>query len=426
MKFLIVTLGCKVNTYESNVMRDALLNESYKEVEENADIVIINTCTVTDTADSKSLKVIRQQIRKNPNAIIVVTGCFAQVNENILKEMKEVSIILGNHDKGKIVDYIKEYQENKKRITKLYKIDEVPFENMSLNNFNKTRAFVKIEDGCENFCSYCIIPYTRGKVRSKKCIDVINEIKALVSNGHHEIVLTGIHTGHYGADLEDTDFSDLLEKICKIDGLDRLRISSIEITELNEKFMKVLNENSKIVDHIHIPMQSGCDKTLKEMNRKYDTNYFVNKINEIRSIRPNISITTDLIVGFPNESEQDFEKTLETIEKISFSKIHVFPFSVRKGTKAELMTNQVDEKTKHERVKKILEVSKKMEISYMEKFIGQDVEFIPEIKKEEFLIGHTGNYLSVKTFSSSALSHHSMKVRLKKVDYPYVIGELTK
>ena len=217
MKFLIVTLGCKVNTYESNVMRDALINEGYIESEENADIVIINTCTVTDTADSKSLKVIRQQVRKNPNAIVVVTGCFSQINADKLKNMEGVSIVLGNHDKSKVVDYIKEYQKNNKQVISLYKIDEVPFENMSLNNFNKTRAFVKIEDGCENFCSYCIIPYTRVKVRSKKFIDVIDEIKALVSNGHHEIVLTGIHTGHYGADLEDIDFSDLLEKICKID-----------------------------------------------------------------------------------------------------------------------------------------------------------------------------------------------------------------
>lgn len=423
MSFLVVTLGCKVNTYESNVMRDLLLNEGYNEVEENANIVIVNTCTVTDTADSKSLKVIRQQIRKNKDAILIVTGCFSQVNSEILKEMKEVSIILGNQYKSKIIECIKEYQNDKKQICKVGEIKEAPFENMSLNNFNKTRAFVKIEDGCENFCSYCIIPYTRGKVRSKKCIDVIEEITALVNNGHKEIVLTGIHTGHYGADLIDIDFSDLLEKICHIKGLERLRISSIEITELNDKFMDVLKNNPVIVDHIHIPIQSGCDKTLKEMNRKYDKTYFINKIKCIRDIRPNISITTDLIVGFPNESEDDFKETVNTLSEIKFAKIHVFPFSVRKGTKAEMMDNQISENIKHERVKKIIELSKKQEIEYMEKFIDKEVVFIPEVLKDEYLIGHTGNYLLVKYKTNLELKHNGLKVKIDRVEYPYVIGK---
>ena len=249
MKFIINTLGCKVNTYESNVMRDLLLNAGYKEAQENekADIAIINTCTVTNTADSKSLKVIRHTIKENPNAIVIVTGCFSQINPDKLKDLEGVSIVLGNHDKSKIIEYLDKYKEEKKQISNIYKMDEVPFETMKLNNFNKTRAFVKIEDGCENFCSYCIIPYTRGKVRSKKVNDVLEEVTALVNNGHHEIVLTGIHTGHYGADLENADFSDLLELICKIEGLERLRISSIEITELNDKFLDVLSKNPIIV-----------------------------------------------------------------------------------------------------------------------------------------------------------------------------------
>lgn len=421
MKFSVVTLGCKVNTYESNVVRDNFLNEGYIETDENADVVVINTCTVTDTADSKSLKVIRQQIRKNPNSIVVVMGCYSQINFEKLKNIKEVSIIIGNHNKSKILDYIDEYLKNKKQICEIEKIDEVPFENMKLNNFNKTRAFVKIEDGCENFCSYCIIPYTRGKVRSKKCIDVLNEIELLVSKGHKEIVLTGIHTGHYGADL-NLDFSDLLEKICKIEGLDRLRISSIEVTELNEKFLKVLEENDKIVDHLHIPIQSGCDKTLKEMNRKYDTKYFIEKVEQIREIRPEISITTDLIVGFPNESDKDFKETLDTINKIRFSKIHVFPFSVRKGTKAESMLNHVSESIKHERVLKVLEVSKKLEQEYMNRFIGKEVVFIPEIKKDGYLIGHTGNYLSIKYKTDLELCHEQLKTKLIDIDYPYIKG----
>ena len=426
MKFIINTLGCKVNTYESNVMRDLLLNAGYKEAQENekADIAIINTCTVTNTADSKSLKVIRHTIKENPNAIVIVTGCFSQINPDKLKDLEGVSIVLGNHDKSKIIEYLDKYNEEKKQISNIYKMDEVPFETMKLNNFNKTRAFVKIEDGCENFCSYCIIPYTRGKVRSKKVNDVLEEVTALVNNGHHEIVLTGIHTGHYGADLENADFSDLLELICKIEGLERLRISSIEITELNDKFLDVLSKNPIIVDHMHIPLQSGCDKTLKDMNRKYDVEYFINKINAIRKIRPDISITTDLIVGFPGETEEDFIETLETIKKVEFSKIHVFPFSVRKGTVAEKMDNQLPEVVKKERVKRVLELSKELEIKYMEKFLGKEVLFIPETKREEYVIGHTGNYLLIKAKSNIELSHEALKCKLDSVNYPYIMATI--
>lgn len=426
MKFIINTLGCKVNTYESNVMRDLLLNAGYKEAQENekADIAIINTCTVTNTADSKSLKVIRHTIKENPNAIVIVTGCFSQINPDKLKDLEGVSIVLGNHDKSKIIEYLDKYNEEKKQISNIYKMDEVPFETMKLNNFNKTRAFVKIEDGCENFCSYCIIPYTRGKVRSKKVNDVLEEVTALVNNGHHEIVLTGIHTGHYGADLENADFSDLLELICKIEGLERLRISSIEITELNDKFLDVLSKNPIIVDHMHIPLQSGCDKTLKDMNRKYDVEYFINKINAIRKIRPDISITTDLIVGFPGETEEDFNETLETIKKVEFSKIHVFPFSVRKGTVAEKMDNQLPEVVKKERVKRVLELSKELEIKYMEKFLGKEVLFIPETKREEYVIGHTGNYLLIKAKCNIELSHEALKCKLDSVNYPYIMATI--
>ena len=426
MKFIINTLGCKVNTYESNVMRDLLLNAGYKEAQENekADIAIINTCTVTNTADSKSLKVIRHTIKENPNAIVIVTGCFSQINPDKLKDLEGVSIVLGNHDKSKIIEYLDKYKEEKKQISNIYKMDEVPFETMKLNNFNKTRAFVKIEDGCENFCSYCIIPYTRGKVRSKKVNDVLEEVTALVNNGHHEIVLTGIHTGHYGADLENADFSDLLELICKIEGLERLRISSIEITELNDKFLDVLSKNPIIVDHMHIPLQSGCDKTLKDMNRKYDVEYFINKINAIRKIRPDISITTDLIVGFPGETEEDFNETLETIKKVEFSKIHVFPFSVRKGTVAEKMDNQLPEVVKKERVKRVLKLSKELEIKYMEKFLGKEVLFIPETKREEYVIGHTGNYLLIKAKCNIELSHEALKCKLDSVNYPYIMATI--
>ena len=418
MKFLINTLGCKVNTYESNVIRDIFLNEGYEESNSNVDIAVINTCTVTNTSDSKSLKVIKHTIKNNPNAIVIVCGCFSQINPDRLKDMEGVSIVLGNYNKSKIMDYINQYKKNKKQIIDVRELNDEKFECMKLNNFNKTRAFVKIEDGCENFCSYCIIPYSRGKVRSKLMEEVLDEVNTLVNNGHREIVLTGIHTGHYGADIEEYDFSDLLNEICKIKGLERLRISSIEITELDDKFLETLKNNKIIVDHMHIPLQSGCDKTLKEMNRKYDVAYFKDKIKKIRSIRPNISITTDVIVGFPNETEDDFNTTVNTIKEIKFTKLHVFPFSVRKGTVAETMENQIDEKTKKERVHILMDISKELELDYMNKFVGCEVEFIPEVLKDGYIIGHTGNYLQIKSKIKSN-GHETIKTTIKSIEYPY-------
>lgn len=418
MKFLINTLGCKVNTYESNVIRDIFLNEGYEESNSNVDIAVINTCTVTNTSDSKSLKVIKHTIKNNPNAIVIVCGCFSQINPDRLKDMEGVSIVLGNYNKSKIMDYINQYKKDKKQIIDVRELNDEKFECMKLNNFNKTRAFVKIEDGCENFCSYCIIPYSRGKVRSKLMEDVLDEVNTLVNNGHREIVLTGIHTGHYGADIEEYDFSDLLNEICKIKGLERLRISSIEITELDDKFLETLKNNKIIVDHMHIPLQSGCDKTLKEMNRKYDVAYFKDKIKKIRSIRPNISITTDVIVGFPNETEDDFNTTVNTIKEIKFTKLHVFPFSVRKGTVAETMENQIDEKTKKERVHILMDISKGLELDYMNKFVGCEVEFIPEVSKDGYIIGHTGNYLQIKSKIKSN-GHETIKTTIKSIEYPY-------
>ena len=418
MKFLINTLGCKVNTYESNVIRDIFLNEGYEESNSNVDIAVMNTCTVTNTSDSKSLKVIKHTIKNNPNAIVIVCGCFSQINPDRLKDMEGVSIVLGNYNKSKIMDYINQYKKNKKQIIDVRELNDEKFECMKLNNFNKTRAFVKIEDGCENFCSYCIIPYSRGKVRSKLMEDVLDEVNTLVNNGHREIVLTGIHTGHYGADIEEYDFSDLLNEISKIKGLERLRISSIEITELDDKFLETLKNNKIIVDHMHIPLQSGCDKTLKEMNRKYDVAYFKDKIKKIRSIRPNISITTDVIVGFPNETEDDFNTTVNTIKEIKFTKLHVFPFSVRKGTVAETMENQIDEKTKKERVHILMNISKELELDYMNKFVGCEVEFIPEVSKDGYIIGHTGNYLQIKSKIKSN-GHETIKTTIKSIEYPY-------
>ena len=320
MKFYIINLGCKVNAYESMVMSDLLTNASYiKGSIDDADIYIINTCFVTNVAENKSFQMIRKAIRKK-HKLVIVCGCLSQVKESEVASIDGVDIILGNKDKSKIVEYINNYRE---KISKIYDISNSEFENMKLNNFNKTRAFVKIQDGCNNFCSYCIIPYTRGGLRSKDKNDVISEVKALIASGHKEIVLTGIHTGNYGND--NYSFADLLNDLVKIDGLKRLRISSIEATELNDRVLEVIKNNDILVDHMHIPIQSGSDKILKLMNRKYDKEYFINKINEIRNIRPMISITTDVIVGFPGEDEDDFNETIDTINKIKFSKLHVFP-----------------------------------------------------------------------------------------------------
>lgn len=424
MKFQIYTLGCKVNTYESNVMRDALLNKGYFEVglKEKADITIINTCTVTNTADSKSMKVIRQAIRRNENAIIVVCGCLVQNKKEEVSKIDGVDIVIGNINKSKIVDYIEKYIEEKKQEVDVRNIMDTNFEPMMLNNFNKTRAFVKIQDGCNNFCSYCIIPYTRGNVRSKDKQSVLKEIQLLVDEGHKEVVLTGIHTGNYGAEFADYKFADLLKDIVKIDKLERLRISSIEITEINDDVMEVIKENNILVDHMHIPLQSGSDAVLKRMNRKYDKEYFINKIKKLRKIRPNISITTDVIVGFPGETKEEFEETIETIKKIEFTKLHVFPYSKREGTKAAIMDGQVDENIKKKRVKILLQLSKKLEYNYMEKFIGKKVIFIPEMAKEEYIIGHTGNFLNVKYRGNKNDLNKDIEVKINNIEYPYCIG----
>ena len=424
MKFYIYTLGCKVNSYESRIMTEDLINAGYVEEKDNsipADIYIINTCSVTNTADSKSLKLIRQAIKKNKDAIIVVCGCLAQAKPETVN-IEGVDIVIGNKNKSKVSEYINEYVKNKNKKTDIYDISNVEFETMKLNNFDKTRAFIKIQDGCNNFCTYCIIPYTRGSVRSKPREDILNEIDHLTLNGHKEIVLTGIHTGNYGSEFDNYDFADLLNEIVKIKKLSRIRISSIEITELNDRVLEIIKDNNVLVDHLHIPLQSGSDEILKLMNRKYDTKYFIEKINKIRKIRPDISITTDVIVGFPNETDKNFNETIETIKKVDFSKLHVFPYSKREGTKAATMEGQVKEEIKKQRVMELLKLSKELENKYMNKFIGKTLTFIPEVYKDGYLIGHTGNYLLIKLKGCEELLHKEVSVKLMENQYPYIIS----
>ncbi len=395
MTFKIITLGCKVNAYESEIMKELLIKAGYKEENDKPEVVIINTCSVTNMADSKSRKMVRRYKRENPDTILIVCGCSTQNNKEEYEKM-DIDILLGNKDKSKIVTLINNYKNNHEKYFKFYDDRDLEFEDMNVDKFSShTRAFVKIQDGCNNFCSYCIIPYVRGNIRSKDFTKTLEEIKRLVDNGHKEIVLTGIHTGSYGYGL-NYDLSDLLSEMAKIEGLERIRISSIEVTELNDKFLEELKNNKKICNHMHIPLQAGSDEILKKMNRKYNLDYFFNKINEIRNIRPDISITTDVIVGHPYETNELFEKTIDTCKKLKFAKIHVFPYSKRDGTASSRMPNQVDEHEKKLRSHKLIEVSNELESNYNNKFIGKKLDVLIEEVNNNIAIGHTSNYLRVE------------------------------
>ena len=396
MKFNIITLGCKVNSYESNFMKEALVKNgfSFCNLNEKCDILILNTCTVTDTSDKKSLKEVRRLKRENPNAILVVCGCSVQ-NDKTKYDNLGINILMGNINKSNIVSIIEKYLDDKTPVEYVAKTRDLPFENMEVDISDHTRAYIKIEDGCDNFCSYCIIPFVRGKKRSKDFSLVLREVQHLANNGYKEIVLTGIDTGGY--ESNGKDLTDLIHEMSKINGIERIRQSSIEITQINEKFINELKNNNKICDHIHIPLQSGSDSILKLMNRKYDLKYFFDKIDMIRSVRPDISITTDVIVGFPGETGEMFLETMETCKKINFSKIHAFPYSERKGTKASMMDGKVPEIVKHERVKKLLELSDSLEKSYYDKFKGKNKDVLIEEVNEFGSKGHTSNYLMVYT-----------------------------
>lgn len=427
MKVAIYTLGCKVNTYESEYAISEFIKRGYEIVDfsEFADIYLINTCSVTNTSDQKSRKMIRQARKRNENAVVAVMGCFSQIRENNNSIMDIVDVVIGNNDKSKIVDLIEKFINTKEKVLNIKDISKEEFDDIELSIFNtRTRALVKIEDGCENFCSYCIIPYTRGKVRSKKPERVLKEVNTLVANGYKEIVLTGIHTGHYGADLDNYDFSDLLEDLDKIEGLERIRISSIEIVELNDKFLNMLKRSKKIVNHIHIPMQAGSDHVLKLMNRRYDKKYFMDKINKIKTIRPNIAITTDVIVGFPNETEEDFNETIGFVKELKLAGGHVFPFSSRNGTPAAKMSGQLTKQEKHERCKKLIKVFDELEEKYYKMHVGKDVIVIPETYQDGYLIGHTDNYLKVKFKGCEELLGKDVNVLLEKYEDKIMIGRI--
>ena len=425
MKACIYSLGCRVNIYESEYVEALLKSNGFEIVDFNsgdASIYIINTCSVTNEADRKSRQIINRAKRNNPDAIVVVMGCYSQVNSDKI----DADIVIGNKDKSKIVKLINEAIESKRKIKNIYNLrDEAIFEDMSISRFdNHTRAFVKIQDGCNAFCSYCIIPYTRGRIRSKKEDDVVKEVTNLVNNGYKEIVLTGIHTGKYGMDLENTNLEKLLRRLVKIEGLYRLRLSSIEINEVTDGILDILKNNKVMASHFHIPIQSGSDKILKSMNRCYDVDYFIKRINKIRSVRNDMSITTDLIVGFPGESDEDFNIKLNTLDKIGFNKIHVFPYSKRDNTKASEMPNQIDNSIKKKRVRVVLDKSLEYENTYYKKFIGAIMDGVSEVRDDGKVIVHTSNFIPVN-ITCDVDNNIIVKVKIVSVDNDNVVyGEV--
>ena len=388
-----------------------------------SDVCVVNTCTVTNMSDRKSRHILRRVKVLNPNAIIVATGCYAQVYKKELEEMPEIDIVLGNEEKADIVHFVEQYQNEKKKIVQIQDINqEKEFEEMGeITYTEKTRAVIKVQDGCNQFCSYCIIPYARGRVRSRKIENVVKEIKKIAERGIKEVVITGIHLASYGKDFNDgTSLIDLLEEINKIDGICRIRLGSLEPKIINEKFMDRLIKLEKICHHFHLSLQSGSNKTLKRMNRKYTTEEFKNIVKILRKYYDDVILTTDIIVGFPGENEEEFEETYNFLKEIKFYKMHVFPYSPRKGTVAEKMPEQVDGNIKEKRSKKLIEMSEQNQKGYNEKLIGKEVEvlFEEEEKKDNeiFYKGHTSNYILVKYKTTENLENQIRKVKIKKAD----------
>ena len=421
MKVGIYSLGCKVNIYESEYVTNLLKEHNYEIVDfdSKADIYIINTCSVTNESDKKSRKIINRARKINPESCIIVMGCYSQVSSDDI----EADIILGNKDKSKIIELIEDYFKNKEKKKLIYDLSKVEFEDMEIHSFeNHTRAFVKVQDGCNAFCSYCIIPYTRGRVRSKKLESVINEVTNLVNNGYKEIVLTGIHTGRYGIDI-NSSLEELLSKLVQIPGIFRIRLSSIEINEITPGIIKLLKENNIMAKHLHVPIQSGSNKILKLMNRRYNKEEFLSMIDNLKEI-PEISLTTDLIVGFPHETEEDFNETLDTLKMVGFTKIHTFPYSRRKGTPADRMDEQVPSEIKKERVHKILELSNEYEIKYYKSKIGKVYDGVVEHHNNGDTIVHTSNFIPVIVSNTSLNNNDIVKVKIEKVDNLKVYGSI--
>lgn len=415
------TLGCKVNAYETEAIWQLFKRAGYQRVDfdRKADVYVINTCTVTNTGDKKSRQVIRRAIRRNPDAVIVVTGCYAQTSPAEVMAIPGVDIVLGTQGRERLLEYVEQYQRERQPINAVKNIMKTrEFEELDVPAFSdRTRASLKIQEGCNNFCTFCIIPWARGLLRSRKPENVLKQARQLVEAGYKEIVLTGIHTGGYGEDLEDYSLADLLWDLDKIEGLKRVRISSIEASQIDDRILEVLNTSEKMCRHLHIPLQAGDDEVLKRMRRKYTVDEYREKIAGIRKAMPQVAITTDVIVGFPGETDEQFENSYRLIEELQFAELHVFPYSKRTGTPAARMENQVPDAVKQERVQRLIQLSNRLSLEYARQFVGDVLDVIPERPYKEapgngLYTGYSDNYLQLVFPGNEELLGKVCRVRL--------------
>lgn len=446
MKVGFHTLGCKVNSYETNAMEKQFIEKGYEIVpfDSLADIYVVNTCSVTNIAEKKSRQMIRKAKSQNNEAMIIVCGCYVQVGKDELEKLEEIDLILGTNEKNDIMKYVEEYlNEKEKYHNNVFSqctdvMDQKEFIDVgSVDVTNKTRAVIKVQEGCNMFCSYCIIPYARGRIRSRKIQSVITEVESIAKKGIKEIIITGIHLASYGKDFDEElkedennnkiRLIDLLEALNKVKGINRIRLSSIEPTIIDNEFMQRLVKLDKICDHFHLSLQSGCNETLKRMNRKYTIERFEESARLIRKHYPNAALTTDIIVGFPGETDEEFEMTYKFLEKIKFFMLHVFKYSPRKGTAASNMKNQIDGNIKEQRSHKLIELSDKVQLGYLNEYIGEKLEILFEEKDEKYMKGHTTNYIIVKVETKDNIYQGKIKnVKITKIDKENMelIGEL--
>lgn len=426
------TLGCKVNHYETEAIWQLFKDNDYERVEfeTNADVFIINTCTVTNTGDKKSRQVIRRAIRNNPDAVVCVTGCYAQTSPAEIMAIPGVDIVVGTQDRHKLLTYIEEYKASRQPINGVGNImKNRKYEELEVPYFtDRTRASLKIQEGCNNFCTFCIIPWARGLMRSRDPEQVVSQATTLVNSGYKEIVLTGIHTGGYGEDLKDYNLAQLLRDLEEVDNLERIRISSIEASQLTDEVIDVIDKSTKVVRHLHIPLQSGSDTVLKRMRRKYTMAHFSERLQKLHKALPGLAVTSDVIVGFPGETEEEFQETFDFIVEHQFSELHVFPYSMRTGTPAARMTDQVDEEVKNVRVHRLIELSNQLAKKYASKYDQTVLEVIPEEKGSHngHLVGYADNYMKIEFAGDESLIGQLVKVKVTEPGYPINKGKLVK
>ncbi len=422
-----LTLGCKVNTYETEAVEEMLKTHGYEigSFEEYSDVYVINTCTVTAMSDKKSRQMIRRTKKINPNAIVVVMGCYSQKAPNEILAIEEVNLVLGTSNRKAILKELENISPNEKKVVveDIMKIRD--FEELEISEVrDRARALVKIQDGCDRFCSYCIIPYTRGPVRSRHLESIVNEVERIVANGYKEVVLTGIHVASYGKDLGENGLIDVIEEISKVKGLERIRTSSVEPIIITEDFVSRLSKLPKFCPHFHLSLQSGSDSVLKRMNRRYTSLEYKQAVDTIRKSFPLAAITTDVIVGFPEETESEFQETYEFLKDIKLYETHIFKYSPREGTKAALMNDQVDPIIKTQRSDMLLELNKKHKLEFEQRHIGQEVDILVETFEDGYAVGHTKNYIKVGVKTQEDLTNHIIKTEIKAISDSFVTAEI--